>query len=59
MIDLVEGNSAADLREWCANQDPAWLRSVRVVAIDLAESYRAGMSPHHDHAIRVDDPFMW
>jgi transposase len=57
MIDLVEGNSAADLREWCANQDPAWLRSVRVVATDLAESYRAGMSPHLDHASRVADPF--
>jgi transposase len=57
MIDLVEGNSAADLREWCANQDPAWLRSVRVVATDLAESYRAGLSPHLGHATRVADPF--
>ena len=45
MIDMVEGNSAADLRRWCAGQDPAWLGDVRVVATDLAESYRAGISP--------------
>jgi transposase len=30
---------------------------VRVVATDLAESYRAGVSPHLDHATRVADPF--
>ncbi len=57
MIDLVEGNSAADLRGWCARQDPAWLGDIRVVATDLAESYRAGTSPHLDHATRVADPF--
>jgi len=57
MIDMVEGNSAADLRGWCARQDPAWLADVRVVATDLAESYRAGISPHLDHATRVADPF--
>lgn len=28
-----------------------------MVATDLAESYRAGISPHLDHAIRVADPF--
>lgn len=57
MIDLVPGNAAPDLRRWCENQEPAWLRSVRVVATDLAESYRAGTSPHLDHATRVADPF--
>ncbi|MGH8302878.1 MAG: ISL3 family transposase [Steroidobacteraceae bacterium] len=57
MIDMVEGNSASDLRRWCASQDPAWLGKVRVVATDLAESYRAGTSPHLDHATRVADPF--
>ena len=57
MIDMVEGNSAAELRGWCARQDPAWLADVRVVATDLAESYRAGISPHLDHATRVADPF--
>ena len=57
MIDMVEGNSAADLRSWCARQDPAWLGDVRVVATDLAESYRAGISPHLDHTTRVADPF--
>ncbi len=39
------------------NQDPAWLAGVRVVATDLAESYRAGIAPHLDHAISVADPF--
>ena len=33
------------------------MRAVRVVATDLAESYRSGTSPHLDHAIRVADPF--
>ena len=28
-----------------------------MVATDLAESYRAGLSPHLDHATRVADPF--
>ena len=57
MIDMVKGNSAADLRSWCAAQDPGWLGNVAVVATDLAESYRAGISPHLDHATRVADPF--
>src|SRR5271157_2791610 len=46
IIDMVEGNAASDLRRWCAAQDPAWLEDIRVVATDLAESYRAGTSPH-------------
>ena len=57
MVDTVEGNAASDLRRWCAAQDPSWLGAVRVVATDLAESYRAGLSPHLDHATRVADPF--
>ena len=28
-----------------------------MVATDLAQSFRAGLSPHLDHAIRVADPF--
>ena len=57
MIDMVEGNSAADLRRWTANADPGWLADIRVVATDLTESFRAGLSPHLDHARRVADPF--
>ena len=57
MIDMVEGNSAGSLRHWCKNADPAWLGEITVVATDLAESYRAGLSPYLDHAIRVADPF--
>jgi hypothetical protein len=34
-----------------------WLKGSKVVATDLAESYRAGLSPHFDHAVRVADPF--
>ena len=30
---------------------------IEVVATDLAESFRAGLSPHLDHARRVADPF--
>lgn len=57
MIDMTPGNSAADLRRWCANADPGWLAGIGVVATDLTDSYRAGMSPHLDHATRVADPF--
>jgi transposase len=57
VTDMVEGNAARDLRRWCAGTDEEWLRGVRVVATDLAESYRAGLSPHLDHAVRVADPF--
>jgi len=57
MIDLVPGNSAADLRRWCSQADADWLAGIGVVATDLAESYRSGLSPHLDHASRVADPF--
>jgi transposase len=57
LIDLVEGNSAADLRRWTENADRRWLDGIEVVATDLAESFRAGLSPHLSHARRVADPF--
>jgi transposase len=57
VIDMVEGNSAADLRNWAGRADPRWLARIEVVATDLAESFRAGLSPHLDHARRVADPF--
>jgi transposase len=57
VVDMVEGNAAADLRRWCAGRDPAWLDGVATVATDLAESYRVGLSPHLAHAQRVADPF--
>jgi len=57
VIDMVKGNSAADLRRWTANADPAWLASIKVVATDLTESFRAGLSPHLSHVRRVADPF--
>ena len=57
VIDMVEGNRAADLSKWTAKADPAWLGGIEVVATDLAESFRAGLSPHLDHARRVADPF--
>jgi len=57
VIDMVEGNAAADLRRWTTNADPGWLAGISVVATDLAESFRAGLSPHLDHVTRVADPF--
>jgi len=57
VIDLVEGNAAADLRRWTAGADPGWIAGIEVVATDLAESFRAGLSPDLDHATRVADPF--
>ena len=57
LIDMIEGNGAADLRRWCAEQDPRWLETIEVVATDLAESYRRGIAAHLDHTLRVADPF--
>ncbi len=57
VIDMVEGNSAADLRRWITNADRRWLGGIKVVATDLTESFRAGLSPDLDHARRVADPF--
>jgi transposase len=57
VIDMVEGNSAGDLRRWKSNAHPDWLTGIEVVATDLAESFRAGLSPHLDHVRRVTDPF--
>ena len=57
LIDMVRGNSAADLRRWCVNADPGWLAGIEVVATDLTDSYRAGLSPHLEHVRRVADPF--
>jgi transposase len=57
VIDMVPGNSAADLRRWTEGADPTWLAGITVVATDLTESFRAGLSPGLDHARRVADPF--
>jgi transposase len=57
LIDLVAGNTAKDLRAWCEVQAPGWLGEITTVATDLAESYRKGLSPYLDHAVRVADPF--
>jgi transposase len=57
LIDMVEGNAAADLRRWTGNAHPGWLADIKVVATDLTESFRAGLSPGLAHARRVADPF--
>jgi hypothetical protein len=57
VIDVVEGNTSNDLALWLDAQPADWLERIRVVATDLAESYRAGLAGRLDHAIRVADPF--
>lgn len=57
VIDLFEGKSAAKLRRWCAKRSKRWLKGVHVVALDLTDTYRNGLSPHLAHATRVADPF--
>jgi hypothetical protein len=57
VIDVVPGNSASDLGSWLDRRPASWLAGVRVVATDLAESYRAGLDGRLAHAIRVADPF--
>jgi len=56
-IDMFKGNSASDLRKWTGKAAPEWLAGVEVVATDLTDSYRAGLSPNLTHVIRVADPF--
>jgi transposase len=45
VIDMVEGNSAADLRRWTANAHPGWLAGIEVVATDLAQFFRPACHP--------------
>ena len=58
MNDLFEGKSAAKLRRWCAGHSEQWLKGVRVVELDLTDTYRSGLHPHLSHARRVADPSM-
>ena len=57
MIDLVQGNTAADVRAWLGAQPAEWLGRISVVATDLHEGFRNGLSPHLDHAVKVADAF--
>lgn len=57
IIDMVEGNTGPDLRKWLAAQPAEWLDAVEVVATDLTDNYRSGLSPHLRHVTLVADPF--
>lgn len=57
VIDITPGNSAESLGRWLDRQPASWLNQIRVVATDLAESYRAALDGRLAHAIRVADPF--
>jgi transposase len=57
VIDLFEGKSSARLRKWCSTRPKGWLAGVKVVALDLTDTYRSGLSPHLSHARHVADPF--
>jgi len=57
VIDVVPGNNAQSLGAWLDHQPPSWISGIRVVATDLAESYRSALDGRLDHAIRVADPF--
>lgn len=57
VIDLFEGKSAAQLRRWSLQRPERWRKGVKVVALDLTDTYRLGLHPHLAHAIRVADPF--
>jgi transposase len=57
VIDLFEGKSAQKLRNWTGKRSKRWLSAVKVVALDLTDTYRSGLHPHLSHARRVADPF--
>src|SRR5579863_2253631 len=56
-LEVKEGKSAQKLRNWTAGHSKRWLSGVRVVALDLTDTYRSGLHPHLSHAHRVADPF--
>lgn len=41
---VVEGNTGADLREWCGEPRGEWLACIAAVSIDLTDSSRSGLS---------------
>ena len=55
--NVVRGNTSRDLGLWLDAQPKPWLDGIRVVATDLADSYRVGLTGRLDHALRVADPF--
>ncbi len=57
VVDVTPGNSAGSLGAWLDQQPAGWLSAIRVVATDLAESYRAALDGRLAHAVRVADPF--
>jgi transposase len=57
VIDLFEGKSAQKLRNWTGTHSKRWLAGVKVVALELTDTYRSGLRPHLSHARRVADPF--
>ncbi len=57
VIDLIEGRQGTDLRRWLLEQPAGWPRAVKVVATDLTDAYRTGMTGLLDHARKVADPF--
>ena len=57
VIDVIEGNTGAALAGWLDERPKPWLDAVKVVATDLASSYRSGLDGRLLHALRVADPF--
>ena len=57
LIDMIEGNTAADLASWLGRQPKEWLTAIDTVACDLHEGFRIGLRPHLSHAAQVADPY--
>ncbi len=43
LIDMVEGNTASDLRQWCERQPREWLAEIDTVSIDLTGRVRSSV----------------
>ena len=50
VIDMIEGRQGTDLRRWLLKQSVEWRKKVRVVATDLTDAYRRGMTGLLDHS---------
>jgi hypothetical protein len=55
MIDLVPGNSAGDLRRWCAQADPDWLAQITALRTMLTPMLSNTTDEHQTYTDESDE----
>jgi len=60
LLDVVEGRTAAAVRQWLDDRDPAWLADIHEVTIDPYAGYKTAVAGHDGrlrHAWLIADHF--